>query len=436
MATKLMSWNLRAINNPKRSKVFSHLRDQGVEIVYLQETHLLNRDHLKLCRGGFYQVYHSDFNSKGRGVAILIHRNVQFVETTTIKDKHGRYVIVVGKLFNMPVVLANIYAPNWDNVQFFKDLFSLLPNLDTHNLILGGDLNCVLDSTLDRSSPTPSVLSKSAQCINSFCKVYGIFDPWRYVNPTSRQYSFYSPPHRTYTRIDYFLLDNKLTPIVTGIEYSGIVISDHSPVILKLHFPENTPPQRMWRLNNRLLADDNFTKFINSQIVFFLELNDTPDISSAILWESLKAYIRGQIISYNAGERKRKMKRTTELTKAIKEVDLANSRAPSEELHKKRILFQTEYDILINQREEDLYLRSRQDFYEHGERAGKLLSHQLKQSAAAGMIVEIGDNLGNKIIDQKGINNQFKSFYKDLYTSEVNDRERVKNFFGIWKCHP
>ena len=76
----------------------------------------------------------------------------------------------------------------------------------------------------------------------------------------------------------------------------------------------------MWRLNNRLLADDNFTKFINSQIVFFLELNDTPDISSAILWESLKAYIQGQIISYNAGERKkeRKMKRTTELTKAIK----------------------------------------------------------------------------------------------------------------------
>ena len=184
----------------------------------------------------------------------------------------------------------------------------------------------------------------------------------------------------------------------------------------------------MWRLNNRLLADDNFTKFINSQIVFFLELNDNPDVSSAILWESLKAYIRGQIISYNAGERKRKMKRTTELTKAIKEVDLANSRAPSEELHKKRILFQTEYDILINQREEDLYLRSRQDFYEHGERAGKLLSHQLKQSAAAGMIVEIGDNLGNKIIDQKGINNQFKYFYKDLYTSEVNDRGRVKDF--------
>lgn len=96
-----------------------------------------------------------------------------------------------------------------------------------------------------------------------------------------------------YTRIDYFLLDNKLTPIVTDIEYSGIVISDHSPVMLKLSFPENTPPQQTWRPNTRLLADDNFKKFINSQIVFFLELNDSPEISSSILWESLKVYIQG-----------------------------------------------------------------------------------------------------------------------------------------------
>lgn len=150
--TKLISWIVRAINKPaKRSKVFSHLLDQGAEIAYLQGTHLLNKDHLKLYRGGFNQIYHSNFNSKSRGVAILIHRNVQFVETITIRDQHGRYVIVLGKLFNMPVVLANIYAPNWDNMQFFRD------NLDTHNLILGGDLNCVLDTTLDRSSPTTTV---------------------------------------------------------------------------------------------------------------------------------------------------------------------------------------------------------------------------------------------------------------------------------------
>lgn len=66
-------------------------------------------------------------------------------------------------------------------------------------------------------------------------------------------------------------------------EYSVIVISDNSLVILKLNFPGNMSPPRMWRLNNKLLADDDFTEFISSQIDFFLELNDTPDISSGIL---------------------------------------------------------------------------------------------------------------------------------------------------------
>lgn len=71
MDSKLMSWNVRPINKPaKLDKVFSHLRDQGGEIVYLQETHLLNKDHLKLYRGGFNQIYHSNFNSRSRGVAL------------------------------------------------------------------------------------------------------------------------------------------------------------------------------------------------------------------------------------------------------------------------------------------------------------------------------------------------------------------------------
>lgn len=50
MGTKLMSWNVRAINKPaKLHKIFSHFREQRF---YLQETHLFNRDHLKLCSGG------------------------------------------------------------------------------------------------------------------------------------------------------------------------------------------------------------------------------------------------------------------------------------------------------------------------------------------------------------------------------------------------
>lgn len=155
VVTKIGSWNVRGLNNLiKRNKVFSHLSKLKAEIAFLQETHLLIRDQLRLCRGHFTQVFHSDFNCKSQGVAILLHGNVQFVKSHVISDKNGRYIIVQEKLYGIPVVLVNIYAPNWDNMQFFTALFSSLPDLNSHKLILGGNLNCVLNAKLDRSKQT------------------------------------------------------------------------------------------------------------------------------------------------------------------------------------------------------------------------------------------------------------------------------------------
>ncbi|KAI4795587.1 hypothetical protein KUCAC02_029791 [Chaenocephalus aceratus] len=80
----------------------------------------------------------------------------------------------------------------------------------------------------------------------------------------------------------------------------------------------------------------------------------------------------------------------TELANRIRDIDRIHSTKPSAEPYKERIAVQVEYDSLAVTYVEDLHLRSRQTHYEHGERASKLLSHQLRQSAADSLIVEIG----------------------------------------------
>lgn len=196
VGVRVVSWNVRGLNHPiKRNKVFLHLNKLKGDIVYFQETHLLKQDQNRIKRAGFTKIYHSSFNCKARGVAILSHRSIQFKELNTIQDKDGRYVIVQGTLGNTPVILANIYAPNWDNRQFFQNIFSLLPDLDRYNLILGGDFSYVLRPTLDRSHPshnTGTSLNNSAQCINAFLQTYGMAGPWRFKHPTSKQFSFFS----------------------------------------------------------------------------------------------------------------------------------------------------------------------------------------------------------------------------------------------------
>lgn len=59
-------------------------------------------------------------------------------------DSLGCYIIATGLFVNRPVILANLYVPNWDNDQFFPDLLYSLHNLDSHYSILGGNLNCCL----------------------------------------------------------------------------------------------------------------------------------------------------------------------------------------------------------------------------------------------------------------------------------------------------
>ena len=93
------------------------------------------------------------------------------------------------------------------------------------------------------------------------------------------------------------MLDKKLLPLLRSSEYESIVVSDHSPVAMVLCFPDNEPPQRTWRLNPRLLSEE-FVSFLSAQIDFFLETNQSPDTSHCNLWETMKAYLRGQIISY------------------------------------------------------------------------------------------------------------------------------------------
>ncbi len=65
------------------------------------------------------------FSSRARGVAILIHKDIYFNPSDVLADRNGRYIIVSGLLFNTPVVLANIYAPNFDDHNFLLLSFFL-----------------------------------------------------------------------------------------------------------------------------------------------------------------------------------------------------------------------------------------------------------------------------------------------------------------------
>lgn len=150
-------------------------------------------------------------------------------------DKEGR-----PPLFIKPQYL--IHPSFFKNVKG-SDVY--IPDMSQTNLIIRGDLNCVLDPYLDRSSNSRTERSNSSAFLNTFINNTNMSDIWRTANPSSRDYSFYSARHNSYTRIDYFLIDAKLMPHAANAKYHNIVISDHGPLTFTLNIQSMMKPHKL-----------------------------------------------------------------------------------------------------------------------------------------------------------------------------------------------
>lgn len=61
---KIISLYVNGLLNPiKRSKILVKMKKEQVHIVYLQETHLSDKDHKKVKRMGFTNLFFSSYKS-------------------------------------------------------------------------------------------------------------------------------------------------------------------------------------------------------------------------------------------------------------------------------------------------------------------------------------------------------------------------------------
>ena len=180
----------------------SQLKKLKCSIALLQETHLTEAEGKKLNKDWVNQVFHASYGKK-RGVAILINKSLPFSAEKVIKDNMGRYVMVVGSISDLTVSILNVYFPNEDKDTFLKEIANLIMSNGKGMVIMGGDFNVVQNGKLDRLPPEMG--SKKSNLLNNVIKELGLIDPWRHNNPRGRDFTFYSNPHDSYSRIDFFL---------------------------------------------------------------------------------------------------------------------------------------------------------------------------------------------------------------------------------------
>jgi exonuclease III len=99
------------------------LKKENIDIALLQETHLDDKEHLKLQQGRFGQVFFSSITSRSRGVAILVKNNLPLKVLNCVKDKFGHFVIINGTLQGQNISIMNIYFPPARPPDFLTKVF-------------------------------------------------------------------------------------------------------------------------------------------------------------------------------------------------------------------------------------------------------------------------------------------------------------------------
>jgi len=84
-----VTWNVRGFSSQtKKVKVFNHLNKLQADICLLQETHLSESDYNKIKSSNYSHLFSAHYNTKQRGVCILISKKISFVHNT-VTDTPG-----------------------------------------------------------------------------------------------------------------------------------------------------------------------------------------------------------------------------------------------------------------------------------------------------------------------------------------------------------
>lgn len=252
---KILSLNVNGlkafVNNERALKIEKYF---DWDIICFQEIKCSHSDAVKLCDVYFpHKVLSvsSQFKNGYAGVATLVapelESRLKYATGPEIMDDYGSGRIVVTEFDTF--TLVNVYTLNSGNKESyrkewdirFRDFISKLPR----PLVIVGDLNVVSDEfghwNYEAARNTmPGLYDFELEGFNLLKEEQGLIDAFRFRNPETRAYSWYS--YRSNSRynnqgwrIDYTLVSKDLLPKVRSTQVlSSINASDHCPVLIDL----------------------------------------------------------------------------------------------------------------------------------------------------------------------------------------------------------
>ena len=293
---------MRGINGfDKRKELFFSLRNKG-EIICIQETHSTTdceNEWTKQWGGG--EVFYAHGSSRSKGVMTMIKFGSGITTKEWHADNSGRFLILQVSVNEVDFVIVNVYAPNEDNPEFFRQLLAESEKYSGYRIVTG-DFNLALNPELDRNTRTINN-PKATAYVNEYIESNSLIDIWRVRNPTRKFFSWRRmKPVKLESRIDLMIIDQGIAQWVSKIEMKQSFRTDHLLVFCNIDINMIKRGAGIWKFNSNHLRNPFFVKTLNEKIKKQIDIAVRAEFSPSQLWEHIKL-----TIIYNAQDLSRKI---------------------------------------------------------------------------------------------------------------------------------
>lgn len=413
------SFNVNGIQgNVKRRKVYNILKDNKLDIAFLQETHSVENKELIWQNEYGGNIFYSHGTSEARGVAILFKRGLVYQIKDIKKDLDGRFIAIEVKVEDITYLLCNVYSPNEDDPSFFVQTAEIIESFDNPNIIWGGDFNLVLDVLKDRYRSNHNN-SKALEILLAYMQEANLVDVWRIKNPDDRIYSWFRRRPLAMSRIDFFLISESILPMVTDCRIIATPVSDHSLTILKINVSKIKKGPGLWQFNVQHLRSKSFLQGLN-QVVENTK-QEVDNLTPVARWEKMKSKIRSYCQN-KSSEVTRHARNTImklyEKLKSFRDICYSSPQSITDEQWDEYEDINQEFDKYLEDRAQGARLRCKVKWFEQGERSSKYFFSLEKANSNSKMIRALQLSNGSTSYDNAEIMREQVSFYKKLYAKD------------------
>jgi len=425
-AMKVITYNCRGLKDQKKLKRVLNschkiINSNRNTIINLQETHLDLTDKSRLDLMWKHQYVISPGTARRCGTLTLFDPAWDLIAKES--DNEGRCITSVLKKLNLTVIMANIYAPNDHNQDFYQTIYNNIVNLSLSypdaGVIMAGDFNIVMS---DVDSVNRAVSQQEKQCrevITQGNSILNLIDVYRIDN---KEGGFTWYRGECMSRLDMIFVSEDLVKNGSKAKLDwAFDNSDHAmlEVEFKLLCKIKKGPLK---LNCDILKN----KIVRDQVKTEIEaqLSEVPPAwNPHMILDFAKVVIRSTIAQFSGKIKKlenfdknavEEQLNTLRGVKEKLELGEINNRELLIEVNRTIIELEQEFNIHLDKLSNNLALKAKAKWFEKGEKSNSYFLNLVKKRSEQLLITTLTTE-NDQVTTQIDIMTKTVEFYKQLY---------------------